>query len=682
MAEENVCPRCRCLLPPGTPPGVCPKCLLKRGLDPNTVGYSNPEPQWTPPAMEELAATFPELDILELIGRGGMGAVYKARQKSLDRLVALKVLPPEIGRDPAFAERFAREAQAMARLGHPHIVPIHDFGQRDGLFFFLMEYVDGLNLRQLLDSGNVTPKEALAIVPQICDALQFAHDQGIVHRDIKPENILLDRRGQVKIADFGLAKLVGRGGVDDTPAETAATEKIMGTPQYMAPEQREHPAEVDHRADIYSLGVVFYQMLTGELPLGKFEPPSYKVLIDVRLDEVVLRALEKEPRRRYQQVSEVKTQVETIVATPAPSQQPRTTRIDAELQFDGKVTGRMRRWQRVIPIVGTRKGMPVIHWPGVLLVAGLVAAIYTLGALVFDRLVGGGVLRNPLTFVFLAISLFAMIGTQLRRGLRTPPDRLMALDRPPSPQAPPTAEPIRRKRFAIFYVFLILGVVGVVGLITSQRSPIGKDSAAQPATEKSDDFAQMLRESVCSVSVPLVGSYTDKMPNSAYFIMLEPNAFPHGLIDAERVAIPTREFVPGMKPEQMAAKVGRGNAYVSGTYQLVGILGTVVAPLKMPELKLSGTEEEHPFVLALRRMTRQEVVRQIEDYVRDQSKGASVEVPLAADGNCALVTPDGRLFVIHFQGEITWDEGRPGVHLLIQPAGLLRLTLPATAPAP
>jgi tRNA A-37 threonylcarbamoyl transferase component Bud32 len=288
--------------------------MLKQGLEPNTAGFTadGPEasPRWAPPKPEELAARFPELEILELIGRGGMGAVYKARQKNLERLVALKILPPEIGRDPAFAERFAREAQALAHLSHPHIVAIHDFGRRDGLFFFLMEYMDGLNLRQLMASGNVSPKEALAIVPQICDALQFAHDQGIVHRDIKPENILLDRRGQVKIADFGLAKLTGQ------PTAAATAEQVMGTTQYMAPEQTQHPSEVDHRADIYSLGVVFYQMLTGELPLGKFEPPSHKVLIDVRLDEVVLRALEKEPERRYQQVSQVKSAVETIVQNP------------------------------------------------------------------------------------------------------------------------------------------------------------------------------------------------------------------------------------------------------------------------------------------------------------------------------------------------------------------------------
>ena len=260
-----------------------------------------------------------------------MGAVYKARQKELDRIVALKILPPGFG-DAAFAERFAREAKALARLNHPGIVTLYEFGRSNGLFFFLMEFVDGVTLRQVLHGGRISPREALAIVPAICDALQYAHDQGIVHRDIKPENILLDRLGRTKVADFGLAKILGT----DAPlspsdgARAAArpgqgipaptdSGKIMGTPQYMAPEQIERPAEVDHRADIYALGVVFYQMLTGELPSAKLEPPSKKVRIDVRLDEVVLRALEKQPERRYQQASALKTQVETIAMTAEPS---------------------------------------------------------------------------------------------------------------------------------------------------------------------------------------------------------------------------------------------------------------------------------------------------------------------------------------------------------------------------
>ncbi len=172
-----------------------------------------------------------------------------------------------------------------------------------------MEFVDGVNLRQAMKAGNLKPAEALKIVPQICEALQFAHDEGIVHRDIKPENILLDKKGRVKIADFGLAKLLGRTAAD---VSLTGTQQVMGTMHYMAPEQLEGARDVDHRADIYSLGVTFYEMLTGELPIGRFAAPSKKVQIDVRLDDVVLRSLEKEPEMRYQHASDIKTEVEGI----------------------------------------------------------------------------------------------------------------------------------------------------------------------------------------------------------------------------------------------------------------------------------------------------------------------------------------------------------------------------------
>jgi tRNA A-37 threonylcarbamoyl transferase component Bud32 len=271
------------------------------------------------PTPDELAGHFPQLEIVALLGRGGMGAVYKARQKGLDRLVALKILPSEVARDPAFAERFAREARVLARLRHPGIVMVHDLGQSGSLYYFLMEYVDGSNLRQVLEAGQLEPAQALAIVPQICAALQYAHDAGVVHRDIKPENILLDPEGRVKIADFGLAKLLGQERPDVTLTNT---HQVMGTLRYMAPEQLDGSRSVDHRADIYALGVVFYELLTGEVPAGRFDPPSQKVEIDVRLDDVVFRALAREPDRRYQHASEVKTDVEAIASRDEPLRQP------------------------------------------------------------------------------------------------------------------------------------------------------------------------------------------------------------------------------------------------------------------------------------------------------------------------------------------------------------------------
>jgi serine/threonine protein kinase len=261
----------------------------------------------------ELSSHFSQLEILEVLGHGGMGVVYKARQIELDRLVALKILRPNISHDTGFAARFLREARALAKLNHPNIITVYDFGRKEALFFFIMEFVDGANLRHVERVGQLSPAEALSIVPQVCSALQYAHDNGVEHRDIKPENILITKSGDVRIADFGLAKLVGN--KDDAPL--TGTWQVMGTPHYMAPQQFEKPTTVDHRADIYSLGVVIYELLTGELPIGRFRLPSEKVQVDVRLDEVVLRSLDKESDRRYQRVTDVATAVEEAsVASP------------------------------------------------------------------------------------------------------------------------------------------------------------------------------------------------------------------------------------------------------------------------------------------------------------------------------------------------------------------------------
>jgi serine/threonine protein kinase len=189
-----------------------------------------------------------------------------------------------------------------------------------------MEFVDGANLRQLMKEGSLTPDDAVRLIPQICEALQFAHDEGVVHRDIKPENILVDRKGRVKIADFGIAKLLGPKTTDHT---LTGPWQIMGTMHYMAPEQMDNPLGLDHRADIYSVGVVVYEMLTNQLPRGHFPLPSQKTKVDQRLDQIVLRALETEPGQRYQRISEIKTAVEAITAQPLlevlPVRTPRKT---------------------------------------------------------------------------------------------------------------------------------------------------------------------------------------------------------------------------------------------------------------------------------------------------------------------------------------------------------------------
>lgn len=274
---------------------------------------------------EELAPHFPQLEILECLGRGGMGVVYKARQKSLNRFVALKLLAPERADDPDFAARFSREAQALAALSHAHIVGVHDFGQAGGFYFLLMEYVNGVNLRQLLDRRRLEPQEALNLIPPICDALQCAHARGIVHRDIKPENLLLNESGQVKIADFGIARLLGdaedegalRAG--EVPPEAMASAFATGTPDYAAPEQRVANGAADHRADIFSLGVVLYELLTGERPKANIVPPSRCVQVDLRIDEIVLRALEGKPELRFASMDEFRVQLMSARQEPIPS---------------------------------------------------------------------------------------------------------------------------------------------------------------------------------------------------------------------------------------------------------------------------------------------------------------------------------------------------------------------------
>ncbi|MFM9960865.1 MAG: serine/threonine-protein kinase [Planctomycetaceae bacterium] len=330
---EMRCPSCGALVEAAVAEGLCRACLLQQ-VALGTGTESGPSVAWRPPTVEELTAVFPQLEIVGLIGRGGMGAVYKARQKSLGRMVALKILAPHHAANPDFAERFAREAQALAEVNHPNIVTVYDSGRAGEFYFLTMEFVDGVNLRQAMSAGRLTPPQALAIVPPICEALQFAHEHGIVHRDIKPENLLLDKDGRIKIADFGIARMMrgevgwdsvptiseqssasqkaGRDGVPTSGAMDLTKESVLGTPQYMAPEQRDAPNAVDHRADIYSLGVVLYEMLTGELPGAKLEPPSKKVQIDVRLDEIVLRALEHEPELRFQTAAEFRRQVTTV----------------------------------------------------------------------------------------------------------------------------------------------------------------------------------------------------------------------------------------------------------------------------------------------------------------------------------------------------------------------------------
>ena len=330
LEPETQCPRCGAPLAGGSVDGLCARCLGALNFDTLTrIGGAADEEPLAVPTVEELAEFFPQLEVLSLIGRGGMGVVYKARQKSLHRHVALKLLAPERAGDPMFARRFASEARSLAALNHPHIVGVHDFGEAGGYFYLLMEFVDGVNLRQLIESRRLSPDEALGIITPVCDALQAAHERGIVHRDVKPENLLIDRKGTVKIADFGIARMMDEPaaeGIHQTAPDLPAAHTLaVGTPDYAAPEQRAS-APSDHRADIYSLGVVLYEMITGQRPgNGIITPPSRRAAVDMRIDEVLLKALQEEPDLRFRTVAEfrdrfqeAKQEMERKTADPKP----------------------------------------------------------------------------------------------------------------------------------------------------------------------------------------------------------------------------------------------------------------------------------------------------------------------------------------------------------------------------
>jgi serine/threonine protein kinase len=291
----------------------CQVCLLQLGL--SKVGANNAVCS-SLPSIAELNSSFPQLEITRLIGRGGMGAIYQARQMSLDRDVALKLIAKEVSQDPSFVERFEREAKTLAKLSHPNIVTVYDFGYTsDGVAYLIMEFVDGINLREAMLSKSVGPEDALDIVATICRALEYAHSRGVIHRDIKPENILLGEDGSLKVVDFGIAKIV-----DDsvrTPTLTA-TRQVLGSLHYLAPEQLESPDQVDHRVDLYALGVVFYELLTGELPLGRYEPPSaFYNRVDQRVDSVVLKSLSRKPMNRFQNAREFGTEIQKLQTAPA-----------------------------------------------------------------------------------------------------------------------------------------------------------------------------------------------------------------------------------------------------------------------------------------------------------------------------------------------------------------------------
>jgi eukaryotic-like serine/threonine-protein kinase len=273
--------------------------------------------------MNLMGRTIGNYQIMEELGRGGMAVVYRAYQQSLNRYVAIKVLPPQFAFDREFVERFQREAKAAAGLRHPNIVVIHDVGQEDGIYYIVMEYLEGRTLKQVIEQGGpLPPKQVGRIVEQVAAALDYAHKRGFVHRDVKPANIFVGEGDRVTLTDFGIAK---------AGAETqhlTRTGTLMGTPEYMSPEQAAG-GTVDHRTDLYALGVVLYQMLVGRVPFRGttphavlhaviYEPPPPPRQINPNLppaiEAVIVKAVAKRPEQRFQRGAEMVAALRTALA--------------------------------------------------------------------------------------------------------------------------------------------------------------------------------------------------------------------------------------------------------------------------------------------------------------------------------------------------------------------------------
>ena len=273
--------------------------------------------------------TLGQYQLLRPIASGGMATVYRAYQPALDRVVAVKVLPESFVNQPGFLERFHIEAQAVAKLDHPNIVPIYDYGQADGIPYIVMKYVQAGTLKDMM-AGPIEPKRAAAVVRQIAEALDYAHRQGIIHRDVKPGNVLMPDGRWAQLTDFGLAKML------TSTSQLTASGVSVGTPDYMSPEQARGDA-IDARSDIYALGVILYQMLTGDVPFHAdtptgvmlkqvLDPPpsprSVNPDISVAVEQVVLRALAKSPHERFTTAVELADALEQSIYTGAARQPP------------------------------------------------------------------------------------------------------------------------------------------------------------------------------------------------------------------------------------------------------------------------------------------------------------------------------------------------------------------------
>jgi serine/threonine protein kinase/Tfp pilus assembly protein PilF len=322
----KACEKCGAEIPAGVTRGVCPACLLETGLDllgngDEKATDQKPVPHWRQSAhAARMLADFGDYELLEEIGRGGQGVVYRARQKSLNRTVALKVIGLGHWATEAHLKRFRREAEAAASLEHSGIVPIYEVGERDGSCYFSMKFVEGGQLDEVVKREPMPIRQTVELIAKVARTVHYAHEHRILHRDIKPGNILLDGKGEPHLTDFGLARLV------ETESTVTRTLEVIGTPSYMAPEQAAgNNAKLTSATDVYGLGTVLYQLLTGHPPFAggttyetirlllETEPRKPRLLnpkIDRDLSTICLKCLEKDPQRRYPSALELAEDLE------------------------------------------------------------------------------------------------------------------------------------------------------------------------------------------------------------------------------------------------------------------------------------------------------------------------------------------------------------------------------------
>ncbi len=331
------------------------------------------------------AQQIPGYKIIGKVGAGAMAVVYKAKQISLNRTVAIKVLPRRFSENPEYVSRFYKEGQAAGKLNHPNIVQAIDVGEAGGYHFFVMEFVQGKTIADDINAGKIFPEqEAIEIIIQVCHALQHAHAHGLVHRDVKPKNIMINEQGVVKLADMGLAR-------ETTDIEAAQSEegKAYGTPYYIAPEQIRGKIDIDGRADIYGLGATFYHMVTGRVPFTgddsaeimkkhlkeKLVPPDHiNTSLSAGVSEVIEIMMAKHREDRYKNVEEVLLDLEALREGHAPLQ--------AHKRFDVSMLEQLEQGDVVEPEEVADASETIIRYRMAVIVLAAVTAISILAVVV------------------------------------------------------------------------------------------------------------------------------------------------------------------------------------------------------------------------------------------------------------------------------------------------------------